>query len=1128
MSTFDAGSIEVTATLDRSPLRRGIADAKQDLRDFERTSAKVSLDADPTKFNNAMRKARAQGLDFAKGKLQVTVDADTAPFQTKAMLVQSVKNALARKVNVDVDVDAAGAAAKLAVVDAGVKKVDSTAKKAADKGGGIPLMASAIGILAATAVPLGAVLGGAIGATALAAGSLALGVYGAVQAVKAGTDAGFHFVGIMGEAKGILQGLSTVAAGRILQPFDEIVQDTYNHAMQLTVQTAKFATISGNVVVPVVHTLFGALNDLDPLFTRLGAGAVTLATKLETWGDGGGFKRFGDYALSVLPQVSHAVGEIATAIGHLVTGLGPLGLSFLTGFGRIAALINAIPIGVLQQLLPLLTSIYIAVKAYEGLSAASDSLGKFTTKLTGAATAATAASTATAASGTGASEAGALAAGGAAGFSVLGAALVGVSVVVGLATMAWTNHQQKVAANNSAVSSLTQALIASNGAITANIRQNAALALIQSGAAKTAAKYGIDIDTLTSASLGNAAANLKVNEVLSSNVDSQKKYGVSTNQMTKDAGKISDALGKQTTQLTAAQEEYQKLNAATQAAAEAKDPEYQSYARVAGILGTTVPLLQAVKTNIDNKKASDAAATLQMQAEGDAAGLLGQALDRLNGKALSNADAQIAFKQTLTSLGSQLVTNTDGLQGNTDASVSNEAAINASIHAIEAAGQARSDSTGDEKQGIQVIKDSRQALIDKYTAERGGSIAARAEVTKYVDGLLKIPTSLPPLVPSLDDSLAQAKIAALKTGIDNLKQNKVPGVDVNTEAGKDQLAALQRQLDQLTGKDILIKVALQTTGIIGEHSGLASANGNMIKAYASGGMESHQPQIANTRPGTVRVWAEPETRGESYIPHANDARRPRAHAIMAKTAALLGGVYSYAKGGIQRFATGGTMADGWSSNLTSLWNTGKVGADVINQLRIQNMTLGRMIDTQAAYTQTLQNATNQLVSDTQARDSTRAGARNATTGTFNIATDGNGSQYGILQTLKNRVASAQQFSGLYGKAAGLGLNADFLQTLADNPGTAGANLQAIVAGGKGYVSQLNQQYALLGASGTAIGNTLTKANGQDATLVRDTAAIAASNRQVAAQTALVAANTASIDAQISALQAAITAAAKKK
>ncbi len=46
----------------------------------------------------------------------------------------------------------------------------------------------------------------------------------------------------------------------------------------------------------------------------------------------------------------------------------------------------------------------------------------------------------------------------------------------------------------------------------------------------------------------------------------------------------------------------------------------------------------------------------------------------------------------------------------------------------------------------------------------------------------------------------------------------------------------------------------------------------------------------------MRVWSEPVTGGEAYIPPANDGRLPRARAILGQTAMALGGEVSWRRG----------------------------------------------------------------------------------------------------------------------------------------------------------------------------------------------------------------------------------------
>lgn len=59
-----------------------------------------------------------------------------------------------------------------------------------------------------------------------------------------------------------------------------------------------------------------------------------------------------------------------------------------------------------------------------------------------------------------------------------------------------------------------------------------------------------------------------------------------------------------------------------------------------------------------------------------------------------------------------------------------------------------------------------------------------------------------------------------------------------------------------------------------------------VAAFAGGGKENHDPQYAPA--GSWRVWAEPETGGELYIPLANDHRRGRAEALLAAGAQHFG------------------------------------------------------------------------------------------------------------------------------------------------------------------------------------------------------------------------------------------------
>ncbi len=82
---------------------------------------------------------------------------------------------------------------------------------------------------------------------------------------------------------------------------------------------------------------------------------------------------------------------------------------------------------------------------------------------------------------------------------------------------------------------------------------------------------------------------------------------------------------------------------------------------------------------------------------------------------------------------------------------------------------------------------------------------------------------------------------------------------------------------------------------------VTAAQGGVIDYFARGGMkEKHVAQIA--RAGEWRVWAEPETGGEAYIPLAR-SKRMRSLAIWEETGRRLGVErYDYAAGGFHEMS----------------------------------------------------------------------------------------------------------------------------------------------------------------------------------------------------------------------------------
>lgn len=104
--------------------------------------------------------------------------------------------------------------------------------------------------------------------------------------------------------------------------------------------------------------------------------------------------------------------------------------------------------------------------------------------------------------------------------------------------------------------------------------------------------------------------------------------------------------------------------------------------------------------------------------------------------------------------------------------------------------------------------------------------------------------------------------------------------NANTSRARSALQALTRPLSTT------VTATVRTVG--GAFKGLFHANGGLY--------ERHDAQIAKA--GTWRVWAEPETEGEAYIPFAR-SKRGRSREIATQTVQRLGGaVQWFANGGI--------------------------------------------------------------------------------------------------------------------------------------------------------------------------------------------------------------------------------------
>jgi uncharacterized protein YoxC len=178
-----------------------------------------------------------------------------------------------------------------------------------------------------------------------------------------------------------------------------------------------------------------------------------------------------------------------------------------------------------------------------------------------------------------------------------------------------------------------------------------------------------------------------------------------------------------------------------------------------------------------------------------------------------------------------------------------------------------------------------------------------------------------------DKSAAEANLRSMEASLKSIDMRKAdPTVDANVAPYFDKIrAANAAKVNKKTGNvdantgsfwgkirglagrvlgTSYINVSYRITGspnvpngsYLGSTAG-RSANGNIFGRAFANGTENHVAQIAQP---TMRMWAEPETGGEAYIPLA-ESKRPRSVSILDDVAGRFGyRLEKFAKGGLSK------------------------------------------------------------------------------------------------------------------------------------------------------------------------------------------------------------------------------------
>lgn len=229
---------------------------------------------------------------------------------------------------------------------------------------------------------------------------------------------------------------------------------------------------------------------------------------------------------------------------------------------------------------------------------------------------------------------------------------------------------------------------------------------------------------------------------------------------------------------------------------------------------------------------------------------------------------------------------------------------------------------------IETLPGGRQMVITAPTAQ--AQAALNALIAKKIPGKSV----------AVDANTAQARseLQAVETKVSTLKGKTITVGALNSDAIKaleavgfqvqklpnkqvkitvpvggplSSVNSVQRAINGLHGKSVTNTVTTKNVTVGSAVPGgggrrYLQADGGIMRFYADGGMEHHVAQIAPA--GAMRLWAEPETGGEAYIPLA-PGKRSRSLAILDQVAKQFGyGLEKYASGGlrgVRAFADGG-------------------------------------------------------------------------------------------------------------------------------------------------------------------------------------------------------------------------------
>jgi hypothetical protein len=350
----------------------------------------------------------------------------------------------------------------------------------------------------------------------------------------------------------------------------------------------------------------------------------------------------------------------------------------------------------------------------------------------------------------------------------IGAVVAGVGI---LATALLGSHSANIQATQD-INDYTSALERSNGAINDNVRALAAQKLEQSGALAAAAQLGIGAKELTNAVLGNGPALEAAQRQLKAwSATVGQSGGAATDafsaQMYTALKKVQSALGGQSGALKTAIANAKLYRDAMKRAKDGTDSVTQSSSGVASALGATNTAYQLAEAAARKSTQQARQQTIQWQLENDAADLLTQSINKLNGATDTYKESQNAFQQQLVTLVQGIKSGSTSIRGLSSDAIANRGNLLQAAEAAKSTAAAYGQMKNSSAAGRQELVKLRQQIIENAAAHGED----RNAVAAYIDEILKIPSHIPPTKAQIDDTQAVETINHIQYLIDHINGN---------------------------------------------------------------------------------------------------------------------------------------------------------------------------------------------------------------------------------------------------------------------------------------------------------------------------------------------------------------------